>query len=44
MCVCVSVPYRLKANGGGDGIEESVGMREVREASGLDPLEVHGLT
>lgn len=37
------VTHSLETDGSGDGIEDCVCMRKVREVSGLNALEVHGL-
>lgn len=43
MHVCACVTYSLETDSSGDGIEDRVCMRKVREPSGLDALEVHRL-
>jgi len=40
---CVCVAYSLETDGGGDGVQDRVRMRKVREPPGLNALEVHGL-
>lgn len=43
MHVHAAETYSLETDSRGDGVEDCVCMRKVREASGLYALEVHGL-
>lgn len=40
---CWRVTHSLETDGGGDGVDDCVGMGEVGEMSSLDTFEVHGL-